>query len=316
MLAKAAMFKRPALLSLTVARDGFADAKDAHERVTAGRFIPRLLRLLGVKLWLWVLEFQTDSGSGWPHWHILIDLDHLPKGRVDLKRAWHLWRDKWSLGGLDLSVRKSFDDPVHAMLYLTKYLTKSPDAFPIWVIMRDKAIRFVQGCRALGSLTGQPTREAEPTTLEEGEQLELKFRQPRTVLLVRMAKCGMSSAVFGLEGDCETGEGTWTWMGNVSATVDDVCTLAEQGLISARVAAIDWGEGELVVITGASVGGVVASLRRMPGELADRECGYTEEWHDRLIDRQGDILDRHGSFWDLPAPRGKAKKAWRAGLPC
>src|SRR6185369_1412740 len=123
MLAKARLFRNPALLTLTVDRSHFASPEDAHRQITEGSFIARLMRLLGVVTWFWVLEFQTKTGDGWPHWHLLIDLDDVG-GRLDLAKAWRLWRDKWGLGGLDLSTRKSFADRQHAVLYVTKYLTK------------------------------------------------------------------------------------------------------------------------------------------------------------------------------------------------
>src|SRR5688572_19809658 len=95
----------------------------------------------GVVTWFWVLEFQTESGDGWPHWHLLIDLSECG-GFLDLKRCWRLWRDKWGLGGLDLSHRET-SSPEHAIMYATKYLTKTPEASPIWVLMCGRAIRYV-----------------------------------------------------------------------------------------------------------------------------------------------------------------------------
>ena len=59
------------------------------------------------------------SGTGWPHWHILIDLADVPAGKLDLVRAWELWRDRWRLGVVDLSYRKSFNDPEHALHYIS-----------------------------------------------------------------------------------------------------------------------------------------------------------------------------------------------------
>lgn len=68
-------------------------------------------------------------------------------------------------------------DSAHAIKYVTKYLTKMPDAFPLWVLERkEKGIRFIGGCKALGSLTGAASRGSESE--EEERQLEL-FREPR-----------------------------------------------------------------------------------------------------------------------------------------
>src|SRR5206468_3106406 len=72
MLRKTHHFRKPAMLSLTVDRSHFASSQDAHSAICEGGYLRRLLRLLGVTTWFWVLEFQTRTGDGWPHWHILI----------------------------------------------------------------------------------------------------------------------------------------------------------------------------------------------------------------------------------------------------
>ena len=294
MLSKAHLFSRPAMLSLTVDRSCFSSPEAAHGAITEGKFIARLLRLLGVKLWLWVLEFQTKSGDGWPHWHVLIDLDDVPGKRIDLPRAWRLWRDKWHLGGLDLSVKQARTRE-HAIHYITKYLTKMPESFPVWVLLRGKAIRFVQGCKAIGSLTGQPPRErSEP---EPKDQLDLPFREPRSCLLERMAHCEMTCKVMCVDGDNLAGVGGWSWMGSARAVPADLIDLSEQGLISARLAAVDWGDHELLVMTPNSVGGVMRAMKRLNDELADRDVGYADEWAERVLSRKCDLLERACVFW-------------------
>lgn len=85
------------MLSLTVDRTRFASPEDAHRAITGGSYVARFMRLLGLSTWLWVLEFQTKSGDGWPHWHVLIDLEDVG-GPLDLTHAWSLWRGRWHLG--------------------------------------------------------------------------------------------------------------------------------------------------------------------------------------------------------------------------
>jgi hypothetical protein len=313
MLAKSGRFRTAAMLSLTVDRKHFASPEEAHRVITHGTYIATLMRLLGLKTWFWVLEFQTKTGDGWPHWHILIDLGDV-NGRLDLVRAWRLWRDKWKLGGLDLSTKQSFADPEHAVNYITKYLTKMPEAFPVWVLARTKAIRFVGGCKALGSLTGQPSRVR--PELEPIDQMNLPFREPRSILLVRMAKCEMSVSVFGVSGDNLRGEGEWKWMGTILATPNDLVDLAEQGLVSLRVAAVDWGEREMLVITDASVGGVIAALRRVKHELADRDVGYAPAWEDCILHREGDLLEHHAGYWWLRCQTNLDSVAANASTAC
>lgn len=295
MLAKAHRFRRPFLFTLTVDRKNFESPEAAHRYVTENALISRLMKLLGVLTWFWVLEFQTKSGGGWPHWHLLIDLEDVG-GFLDLKKAWRLWRDTYHVGGLDLDrKRRTFRSAVHAVLYITKYLTKKPEAFPPWVILRDKAIRFVGGCKSIGSLTGQaPRAQAEAAPVD---QLQLPFRARRTILLIRMARCEMQATVFCVDGDCGTGDGEWSWMGTIPATVDDLVELAGQGVVSLRITAVEWGKKELWAITSRSIGGVVAAMKKARRELEDREVGYAEEWREKIADREWSILEHHANYW-------------------
>jgi len=299
MLTKASLFRDPAMLTLTVDRDHFASPMEAHQRITKGSFIPRLMRLLGVRTWFWVLEFQTASGPGWPHWHLLVDLADVG-GRLDLSRAWHLWNDKWGLGGLDLSTKKKANSATHAVNYITKYLTKKPKPAPIWLLGNKQAIRFIGACKRLGSLTGQAPR-TENKELHQDEQLNLPFRAPRSLLLVRMAHCGETSNVFAFVGDCQTKQGEWKWLGSVPASPSDLLDLSMQGMVSMRIAPISWGDGELLALTDASIGGVISALRKARTQLADREVGYFDDWSARMEHREQSILQEHVDFWDKRA---------------
>src|SRR5262249_26854708 len=92
----------PYLLTLTIDRRRFASAEAAWEHVSLNRYVARLMGELGITRWMWVLEFQMktahENGYGWPHWHLVVDLAQ-KGGYVDLKKAWHLWRDLWGCGG-------------------------------------------------------------------------------------------------------------------------------------------------------------------------------------------------------------------------
>jgi hypothetical protein len=297
LLGKADRFRSPAMLSLTLDRSHFESPEQAHKAVTDKSYIARLMRLLGVKHWISVLEFQTKTGQGWPHWHLLIDLADV-KGRLDLQRAWHLWRDKWGLGGLDLSAPRSFSNREHAVLYITKYLTKMPEAFPTWVMLRQRSIRFINGCKALGSLTGQRSRVSK---VKPVDQMNLPFRSPVKVLLERMAKCEMVSNVFGVYGNNLTGEGSWRWIGTVPCSPNDLAELSNQGTVSAEVASVAWGEKELLIICENSDETTLATIDRLSDELESREVGYKVDWERRIYDRAMSILDHHVGFWAAKA---------------
>ncbi len=290
LLSKAQCFRKPALLSVTLDRKQFDSPEDGHRNVTEGRYISRFMRLLGVKHWAWVLEFQMKSGDGWPHWHILIDLADVPAKKLDLKRAWLLWRDKWKLGGIDLSYAKGFREPEHAVYYITKYLTKMPPAFPLWVLGSSRAIRFVQGSRAIGALVAN----AKPTVdVAVKIQPDLPFRAPRKPLLEKMALCGTSTRFMAAEFDYVNDECSFTYLGSANVAPEDLLDLSLQGLVSARAASIDWGEQEVIIVTENSVGGIVSALRRLKNELSDREVGYDVSRAQQIEARQWAIVEHH-----------------------
>ena len=295
MLGKIEDFRTPRVFTLTVDREHFSGPEDAHAKISGRSFIPRLMRLLGVRRWFWVLEFQMSSGQGWPHWHIVLDLADCG-GQLDLNRAWHLWRNKWGLGGLDLG-RKPPRSKRHAALYVTKYLTKMPPAFPPWVLLRGRVTRFCQASKLVGALTSRrrPSVRAE---LEDGQQLNLPFRAPRTVLLHRMARCERASVLFHFCGDVTTAKGEWKWAGKINADLGQLLDYSSAGLVSLRTCPIDFGEeGESVAILDSSIGGFISALRKIPAELADRECGHASAWAADCEDREWDLLDQHSAVW-------------------
>jgi len=190
-LERSGRFKAPALLTLTMDRSRFDSPREAHRFVTDDGLVRRLMRFLGVRLWVWVLEFQGKTGTGWPHWHVLIDLSALPRGRVDLVRAWNLWRDKWGGGTVDLGLRESFTDADDAIRYITKYLIKFPEmGFPLWV-KESAGLRFFQACRALGAILGRKLRAGSGGSDDDGEGPRRERCHSRT-LAEREAECSQT----------------------------------------------------------------------------------------------------------------------------
>lgn len=210
------LFGEPYLLTLTIDPKRFGSPEEAHDAVTGGGFIPRLLRLMGIRVWVWVLEFHK---SGWPHWHILVDLSE--RGRLtpaDMKRMWHLWRDRWGVGGLDLQERKRLGTADHAIMYVTKYLTKPPrHGFPAWFIS-GKRRRMVQASRAVGALCFKGGRERQ----EPEEPSEDRPRRESRPLVERMAECEKYSHLLLREINEETGEERKEIIGEVPVSVWDL----------------------------------------------------------------------------------------------
>ena len=79
LLDRAELFKVPRLFTITINRDWFKSPHDAYDWVMKKKFIARLLtQKMGISRWFWVLEVQENSGDGWPHWHIMLDISDLP----------------------------------------------------------------------------------------------------------------------------------------------------------------------------------------------------------------------------------------------
>jgi hypothetical protein len=202
------------------------------------------MRFLGVELWLWVLEFQQQTGTGWPHWHVLVDLSTLPNQYLDLKRAWHLWRGKWDVGGVDLQVRKRFDNPTGAIFYVTEYLVKYPEmGFPSWV-RHNAGIRFFQGCRKLGPICSERRyRSRTEANDDERDGQPVAPRNRRRTLAEREAECGMKSIAL-VESDAGGGEVTHRFAGSLAVAPNRLVMLHQQHKISGLVVERKCVEGE------------------------------------------------------------------------
>jgi len=224
LLEKHDLFKVPALLTLTVDRKNFESPGAAHHSINEFGLIRRLMRYLDVQCWVWILEFQKRSGTGWPHWHILIDLSNQVGQKLDLSRAWRLWRDQWGVGGVDIQQRRNFQEPSHAINYITKYLMKQPKVgFPLWVIEATKRIRLCGSAKAIGALIARPGIKA---PAGDDEETPREAAKPRP-LIERMSECGTRATAFFEWFDPETGEMKKTYAGVVSASPSRLLTLSK-----------------------------------------------------------------------------------------
>ncbi|MGC9260361.1 MAG: rolling circle replication-associated protein [Phycisphaerae bacterium] len=231
LLVVADSFRKPALLTLTVDRENFGSCQAAHTFVSSKGRIGLLMKRLGVKLWVWVLEFQQKTGDGWPHWHILVDLADCPGDKIDLKRAWNFWRNKWEIGGLDLQIKRRFHQPRHAIHYITKYLIKSPKyGYPRWVLESERTIRLVAACRKLGPLVSDG--QSKPKSESDGER---KPRGRRRLLVDRLAGCGQNTTAMRQDIDADNERVDTSFIGNVSASVEQLATMQQQGLLDSRI---------------------------------------------------------------------------------
>lgn len=159
MLSKAELFTKPRLITLTadlkgtITGKGFLTPGECYDYVRTQRLLASLMRMVGCKVWVAVLEFQEETEA--PHWHVLVDLESCPGGRLDYSKIWRLWRDHWKVGGWKASKQQDVKNRAHAINYITKYLTKFPEGgFPAWVMARHN-VRFLFSSKAVGALVNQ-----------------------------------------------------------------------------------------------------------------------------------------------------------------
>ncbi len=227
----AGCFRKPAMLTLTVDRKNFASCQAAHEFVSSNGRIGLLMRRLGIKRWVWTLEFQQKTGDGWPHWHILADLSDCPSGRIDLDRAWSFWRDKWGIGGLDLQIRRRFHQARHAVNYITKYLIKSPKhGYPRWVLESRKVIRLVAASRNLGPLVSDG--RSKPRNSSDRDR---RPRGHRRLLVDRLAECGQRTTAMRQNIDAENEWVDSVFVGEVPVSIQQLVTMWKQDRLDRRV---------------------------------------------------------------------------------
>jgi len=214
LLARASIFKEPRLFTITVNREWFERPLAAYEWVMEEKFISRLLTTkLGVRRWVWVLEAQEESGDGWPHWHILIDVSDLPGRWFNLeskevqaaepqdKQGWHFIKHyfdlnlahhflrRWKIGEqCKLSSKKQdFASAEHAIKYITKYLIKAPRrGYPPWMLNRPR-LRFYQPSYDVGSILSEGGQAPRKVTEDKPEKEHEHYEPKRPV--ERIAEC-------------------------------------------------------------------------------------------------------------------------------
>jgi len=169
------------MLTLTIDPDHFDNnAEAAFRYCREKRVISEMVRALVKeghienKQYVCVVEWQKQSG--FPHWHLLVDAKY-----IEIRKAREIWNrniPEWSqqrragFGNVHYSKtrkrkdsrKRQFDNRLHGLFYITKYLTKVPrEGFPQWVMDFDGKIARYQTARGMmhshkttgiGSLSG------------------------------------------------------------------------------------------------------------------------------------------------------------------
>lgn len=310
LLEESRQFTHPLMLTLTVDRSRHYDPLAAHERITEDGFIRRLMQRLGVKVWVWVLEFQGKTGLGWPHWHVLLDASHLPSRKIDLQLAWHLWRDEWGIGSIDVRAGDKFKGPKHAVFYITKYLTKHPkEGYPLWVLELPKRVRFFQASQSIGPLVASrsefiddpPELDSSETPGRDAEASKPTTRRVMRPLIDRMSACDTAANAILITPDEISGSATREWLGTIDANKGRLALLAREGKVSSDVTIVK----TTVHYPGSTITDtrpvLYASKNTPPREVFKALCEELDtsgESHHRgqLIDRQRSQLLRSNVF--------------------
>jgi hypothetical protein len=170
------------------------------------QYIKRLLRLIGFKKAFKVLAFHKrkpsrPDGNEWPHWHVVVDMADV--GRIDLRRIWSLWRDKWKVGGLDLQVNRKCRNATQAVNYAISYCQHQSGVVAEWVKDSERAPRayevYGQLRTAVKNHEKQETEQAEadnlPESIEE-EAFETSVKRDITYVGDRLNHCDDGSVVL------------------------------------------------------------------------------------------------------------------------
>lgn len=193
--------RRGVLVTLTIDRkQGWLHGPESAYAVGNER-VRKALSSLGVE-WMAAFEVQTKTGDGWPHWHAFVllpadDVRAADELKADLAAA-------WDLGFVDVQVSASVEA---SATYVTKYLSKTWDALPPWMLGSRRVFRKLR--ISSGLYDGMERRGIRPRQRGERREKSDKPRHRLRRLSVRIALSGMTSNVYQV--NPETGELRWAW---------------------------------------------------------------------------------------------------------
>lgn len=227
-------------LTLSLDREKFPEGPEfAYRYIQEKRVIPEMVkelrrrRLLNDPRHFCVVEYQTKTGEGWPHWHVVLDATYIPfQTLCELwaQKAWSV--ERWGerpefkgkgqrpvLGSVQFRC-KGYENRARVVSYVTGYMTKAPkkteefpDRWPAWVLDCKYPIRRWSCSRDFWRYSEKPeSRGDDGKSLallrekygpEEGEEWEesgdLELKPRRLVsgtVRSRVASCGEKSVVL------------------------------------------------------------------------------------------------------------------------
>lgn len=253
------LFGRGRLLTLTVDRKRFQSGQAAYEYVQGKGYIRRFLRLMGFRKAFSVLAFHVKvdqagrDGREWPHWHIVVDLDDCGS-RVDLKRAWRLWRDQWGVGGLQLGINRKFRDAASAVGYAVSYCQHQSGVVASWAVEGALPRAFETygrlrfAVRACGRRAELSPAEAEAEAVERAVQFGLaseaaadRLPRRRRSAAEAIAECRKVGVVL-RETVYPNGERFYKYVDQVAASPERLALLGKLGVVDGLT--VETVEGE------------------------------------------------------------------------
>lgn len=194
---------------VTIDRKMWTSPEAAYQRVQDRvREICRVISLLGIHVT--AMELQGKTGDGWPHWHILIycpDARTIEEIREKAVKAWHIRTEHVDHETGEVTVSREKIGTCHveeardrsgAARYAAKYLLKPWAAVPAWMGESRRQLRKLRPggkCYPYWEMLGLHTRRL-------GSRRSPKtHRKPARKLFDRMARSGLSHAVFRRRGE-------------------------------------------------------------------------------------------------------------------
>lgn len=196
------LFKKTRIITLTVDPKNFKSGYDAYIEIEKKeQYIKRFLRLFGFKKAFKVMAFHKSKpirpdAHNWPHWHVVVDLADI-SGRINLRRMWKLWRDRWGIGGLDLQVKRKFRTADSAINYAVSYCQHQCGNVADWVLDAKRSPRsyeFYGSLRKVVSVYSElATKLKDPIPEKVRDSL---YARSESFVGERIKHCSDSSAVF------------------------------------------------------------------------------------------------------------------------
>lgn len=194
-------------ITLTVDRKLWTCPEAAYQR--ANEYVRKAIALGCPRgIYFAVLEVQTKTGDGWPHWHVLAwcpDARTADQVKADTLRGWRTRSESVDAdtGEVVASVERigfvdvqEVRDATAAGKYVAKYMVKAWDAVPPWMLDSTRRFRKVRlSNRAYDVLEGLHRHER-----HRGERKARTGTGRRTrTLLQRMASSGSTLQLFRAE---------------------------------------------------------------------------------------------------------------------